>query len=89
MMVGRKHLTLIKEETDVERSFKNKLRQVIMNEIKSRNLDNQQLAKIFGGMLPSGVDLLMNRNWSMEVGIRIALALNLDVILDIYGEYNG
>jgi hypothetical protein len=59
------------------------LKDTIMEEIKRLDLDNVQLADRLG-LLPSGVELLINRDyWSIETGLRIAEALNLGIELSV------
>lgn len=73
----------LSEPTKKENEMREKLRQIVIQEIKRRGLDKNQLAEKLG-LLPSGADLLISRDsWSLEKGLRIAEALNMKVDLKV------
>lgn len=74
----------LKIPLEIENKFKNKCKKIIIDEINNKEIDNKRFAEILN-ILPSGVDILLNtQHWSIETIIRIANALDLKIILDIF-----
>lgn len=55
-----------------------KLKQEILEEIKIRQINNEELASKLD-LLPIGVEVLLVREWTVEVAIHVAKAMGLDV----------
>ena len=71
-------LSVVSPEED---QIKLGLRTAILNEIERRKMSNDQIAEELN-ILPTGVSVLLQRSdWSVETGLRVALALNLPVEL--------
>lgn len=81
--MGKESMCVMLGTSEREIQLQNKLKTIVEKEVKDKNYDNNFLAKKLG-LLPSGVSLLFERqSWSLGIGIRVAIALGLEVNLEV------
>ena len=78
----------LSEPAKNESFLQERLKKAVMDEINRQGLNNSQIAEKLG-LLPSGAVLLLKRDfWSLETGLRVAEALNLEVKVDVRPRKN-
>jgi plasmid maintenance system antidote protein VapI len=69
----------MQEKSTVERDASKLLKEAVSREIDRRNLTIEEIAELLN-IMPTGANVLLKRsNWSIDVALRIAEALNVDV----------
>lgn len=71
------------KESQEEIKLQRKIKDIVEKEVKDKGYSKKFLAEKLG-LLQSGVDLLFERQiWSLSLGFRIAVALGLEVTLNV------
>lgn len=67
------------EILSVERRLEDQLRAQLLSEIEKRHLETGQIARSLGMMVPSVELLLERRTWPLEVSLKVAKGLGMEV----------
>jgi len=69
----------LQEQTTKERELAAAIREAVLVEIQRRGMGASDLSELLG-LLPSGAELLLQESeWPLDVGIRVAAALGLEL----------
>lgn len=69
----------MQEKSTLERDASKLVREAVLREVENRGLSVDEIAELLG-IMPTGATVLMKRSqWPIEVALRIAEALDVDV----------
>lgn len=78
----------IQQESLVERNASHSVRTAVMREIERRGLTPDDLAEVLN-LMPTGAKVLLKRpSWPIDLALRIAEALEIEVHFDISKEHH-
>lgn len=79
----------MQEKSTVERDASKLVREAVLREVERRGLTVDEIAELLN-IMPTGASVLLKRpDWAIDVALRIAEALDVDVRFAIQGENTG